>query len=100
MTSKETMSQSYLDTWEDLCWLRDVHGVTIVDSKARVAFAAVLYGNEDSPHRVEVYWRDHHRNDFSEWKSGENGVLYCTHVGSPRLKRKKPDGSEGRDQLR
>jgi len=42
--------QTFLDTTEDLEWLRDVHGI---DTKGIVC--AILYGNEDSPEKIEAF---------------------------------------------
>lgn len=50
MKSKEI----FLDSKEDLEWLRDVHGINI----DKVA-CAILYGNEDSPFKVRTFSRNH-----------------------------------------
>lgn len=44
------MRVTTLKTREDLDWLSEVHGVDTSDCEI-----AVLYGNEDSPGRVEIY---------------------------------------------
>ena len=46
------MRQTYLDTPEDMQWLRDVH---CQDMPADMS-CAILYGNEDAPEKVEA-WR-------------------------------------------
>lgn len=45
--------QSFLDTPDDIEWLRDVH---IPNLPANIR-SAIVYGNEDAPDRVEVYER-------------------------------------------
>ena len=47
------MSQTLLDTAEDLEWLHSIHGIPI--TRVRVA---ILYGNKDCPHKVETYTRN------------------------------------------
>lgn len=49
------MSVTYLETSGDLRWLRDVHNIP----DACLFAAAILYGNEDDPDKVELY-RDNH----------------------------------------
>ena len=46
----------FLDTIEDLAWLTEVHGIPTAGM-----FGAMLFGNEDWPERVELYYADDYR---------------------------------------
>lgn len=61
---------TYLDTPEDMKWLKEVH------TKLAAAYdRAILYGNEDSPSRVELYARDHFKCKPTVLEPDEKGVL-------------------------
>jgi hypothetical protein len=73
------MSVFYLDTTEDLKWLQDVHKIpNATDYKA-----ALIYGNEDSPSKVELYARDHYQCPPAVFEPNQDGDLVCTQVGEP-----------------
>lgn len=64
------MTQTYLDSAEDLQWLQEVHGV---ETEGYVV--AILYGNEDCPNRVELYLRDDYRCLPVVWLSNDDNKL-------------------------
>jgi hypothetical protein len=51
-------------------WLRNVHGIDTVD-----AVAAILFGNEDAPERVEVYLVDDYRSTPIVWLGMSDGKM-------------------------
>lgn len=61
---------SFIDTQEDLNWLRDVHGVDITG-----IVAAEIHGNEDCPERVCTYKRNDYQERPTTWLRDENGNL-------------------------
>jgi hypothetical protein len=46
---------TFLNTPEDMQWLRDVH---LKDLDLKKYHSAILYGNEDSPHEIKVFLSD------------------------------------------
>jgi hypothetical protein len=67
--SKIEVRVSVLNTAEELAWLAEVHGVT------SPCVAALLYGNEDAPWRVETYERDSVECAPAVWIQNEAGDL-------------------------
>lgn len=59
------MASAFIDTGEDLDWLRATHlrGVQLPTRYANFRFA-VLQGNEDAPHAVNLYTA--HAPDFND----------------------------------
>jgi hypothetical protein len=48
---------------EDLDWLFEVHLKDMLNLRQRT-FAAILYGNEDSPESVQLYGQDNYKSNF------------------------------------
>jgi hypothetical protein len=63
------MAPTFLESPEDLKWLKDVHGIT--------ACAAMLYGNEDAPTRVDAWDKPEPMvwDDFSTYTPDDSGKL-------------------------
>ena len=61
---------TYLDDQEGLSWLMEVHGVNTLG-----AACAILYGNEDSPERVEVFSQNDYRALPEIYLQGADGNL-------------------------
>ena len=68
--------QTILETEEDLKWLSEVHHVYT----AEYTFA-VLYGNEDAPHKVELYAENHYKCKPTVWEADEEGILRLVQNG-------------------
>ena len=49
----------FLNTPEDMQWLREVHGVEGEYN------AAIVYGNEDAPYRIELFYSA--EPDYGQW---------------------------------
>lgn len=64
------MKTIFLETKDDLNWLRDVHGVEISGCEC-----AILYGNEDAPRKVETYTNNHGDCKPVTWIADETGTL-------------------------
>lgn len=66
--------QTFLTGREDMKWLRDVHLTKLGKSYK----AAVIYGNEDWPDRIEVYKRAQPDYDdpFVAYEPDEDGVYH------------------------
>lgn len=66
---------TYLETPEDLEWLRDTHLKTC---KRLPPFAvAVLDGNEDWPRRITLYEVDHVNSLTMELRPDQDGNFHC-----------------------
>lgn len=67
------MSHSILDSADNIAWLREVH---IRALPASCEFA-ILYGNEDSPIRVEAYDSAEplYTDDFTVYERNDDGDL-------------------------
>lgn len=70
----------WLDTVEDLQWLRDVHQID-----ATPYAGALLYGQEDWPEKVELYARDHYRCRPTIYVPDETGRLVLQKFGQQPL---------------
>lgn len=67
---ESNLPTSCLKSREDLQWLQEVHGVDTTAAKV-----AIIYGNEDSPSKVQVYAEDDYRCTPVVWVSNEEGTL-------------------------
>lgn len=63
-------NQVYLETDEDMDWLRDVHGIDTTD-----VVGAYLYGNEDAPERIEAYYENDYRATPMVYLPNEQGIM-------------------------
>lgn len=64
-------AQSIVTTPEDCKWLRDTH----LPKDAPQFTRALIYGNEDSPERVELYNRDHVGAKVADYAADDSGTL-------------------------
>lgn len=69
------MLQSFLNTKQDLIWLRDVHLKNVFYLQLDFV-SAILYGNEDCPDRVELFKKNHWRCIPKVYIRTENGLEF------------------------
>lgn len=62
------MSVIQIEDLDDRKWLRQVHGINSVKYPV-----VLLYGNQDSPTKVECYARDHYQCVPAVWEPGPRG---------------------------
>ena len=74
------MRNAFIESDDDIQWLRETHlrGVPLPSKYANFKFA-VLQGNEDAPHAVNLYITDNpkHDDDYFRVKFDVDSPLYC-----------------------
>lgn len=72
---------AFIETAEDVQWLKDttLKGVPLPANYAEFK-SAILQGNEDAPHAVNLYKAEkpNHDDDFYRVRFDDDGFTYCT----------------------
>lgn len=68
---------TFLQTGEDLKWLREVH----VKGRATGFRYAIIHGTEDCPRRIELYRRNHYQCRPTVLEPDEDGEMRVTQKG-------------------
>lgn len=74
------MKNAFLETPEDVQWLRETHLKGVVSPSDFAAFkSAIMQGNEDAPHAVNLYADAEPRfdSDYLRVTFGHEAPVYC-----------------------
>lgn len=69
----------FIETLEDLDWLQTVHNISV---RSAGYTCAILYGNEDSPSKVELFAKNHYKSKPTVYEADENGILRLKEFGT------------------